>query len=106
MPDIEILNIVTIDFNTIDTKVTDRAASYSTKMDITQDLSNTVKTQEKKLGKPRTLYTNTDSNSNLISYSADKPNVNNNETEYFLPGPNQDSERRASAEITKQLQRF
>ena len=31
--------------------------------------------------------------------------VNNNEIEYFLPGPNQDNNRTANAEITKQLQR-
>ena len=48
-------------------------------------------------------YTNTSGNSNLNSNSTDKPMVNNNETEYFLPGPNQDSERRASIEITKTL---
>ena len=28
--------------------------------------------------------------------------VNNNEIEYFLRGPNQDNDRRVSAEITKQ----
>ena len=31
--------------------------------------------------------------------------VKNNEINYILPGPNQDNDRRASAEITKQLQR-
>ena len=30
---------------------------------------------------------------------------NNNYIVYFLPGPNQDNGRRASAEITNQLQR-
>ena len=29
--------------------------------------------------------------------------VNNNEPEYFLLGPNEDSDRRARAEITKQI---
>ena len=31
--------------------------------------------------------------------------VNNNKTEYFFPAQNQDNERTASTEITKQLQR-
>ena len=31
--------------------------------------------------------------------------VNNNEIKYFLPGPNQDNDKRVSAEITKQLQK-
>ena len=50
-------------------------------------------------------YTNTISNSNLRSNSADKPTVNNNEINYFLPGPNQDNDKRVSAIITKHLQR-
>ena len=30
--------------------------------------------------------------------------VNNNEINYFLPGPNKDNDKRGSAKITKQLQ--
>ena len=51
----------------------------------------------------RKCYTNTDSTSNT-----DKPMVNNtlsNTIDYFLTGPNCDSDRKKSAEITQQLQR-
>ena len=31
--------------------------------------------------------------------------LNNNDTEYFLPGPSSENDRKASAELTKQLER-
>ena len=31
--------------------------------------------------------------------------VNSNDIEYFIPGPSQEKNRRASAELTKQLQK-
>ena len=55
-----------------------------------------------RLGK---CYANTTSHSNLNSNSTYMPMVNTNEIKYILPGPNQKNERRASADITKQLQR-
>ena len=51
-------------------------------------------------------YTDTDSISE--SDNADKPMVNNklsNTIDYFLPGPNCDSDKTVGAEITHQLQR-
>ena len=55
--------------------------------------------------RPVRCYTNTSSNSNLNSNSTEKPMVNSNEIDYFLPGPNQDNDKRLSTEIIKQLQR-
>ena len=51
--------------------------------------------------------TNAGSNSNLNNRPcyAILPMVNNNEIEYFLPGPSRESDRKASIQITKQLQK-
>ena len=35
----------------------------------------------------------------------DKPVVNNNENNYFIPCPNDDNDKRVNHKITKQLQR-
>ena len=45
------------------------------------------------------------SHSNLDNNNAFTPSVKNDNVEYFLLGPSQKSDRRASTEITKQLQR-
>ena len=50
-------------------------------------------------------YTNTGSNSNFNNSNAFIPTVYNNDIEYFLLGPSSENDRRASTEITKQLQR-
>ena len=50
-------------------------------------------------------YTTMNSKSNSKCNSANKQMANNNETNYFLSAPNQDNNKRSSAEITKQLQR-
>ena len=52
-------------------------------------------------GRPEKCYRNTDSISK--SSSKDKPMVTDNENNtinYFLPGPNQDNDKKASGEIT------
>ena len=56
--------------------------------------------------RPEKCYINTDSNSK--SDNKYKPMITANESSkisYFLPGPNQDNDKRASTEITQQLQR-
>ena len=50
-------------------------------------------------------YTNTGDNSNFNNSNVIIPMVKNNEVKYFLPGPSRESGRRASTEISKQLQR-
>ena len=95
MPDIEILNILSINCNTVGTHETDTPARCST---------NTAKSQvsgceqhytnsKQEAGRPGRCYANTNSNSNLKPNSMDKPMVNKNEINYFLPGPNQDNEK-------------
>ena len=49
----------------------------------------------------RIAIKNTDTNSNLNNSNAFTPVVKNKDIEYFVPGPNQESDRRASAEITE-----
>ena len=107
MPDTEILNILTINYNTIGTREMYRATSYSRNTAITwgagyeQHYRNT----RQEAGKLERCYINTSITSNLKSYSTDNPMVSNKEIEYFLPALNQDNERITSAEITKQLPR-
>ena len=74
-----------------------------------QEVRSTVQTQGWKGAIQKTnsntyCYTNTGSNSNLNNSNAFIPTVKNNEVKYFLPGPIREGDRRASAEITKQLQ--
>ena len=56
--------------------------------------------------RPKKCYTSTNRNSK--SENKDKPTVTDNENSkinYFLPGPNQNNDKRVSAEITLQLQK-
>ena len=48
--------------------------------------------------RPERYYTNT-GNLNSKSNNIGKPTVNNNEINYFLPGPNQENDKKVSAEI-------
>ena len=106
MLDIGLLNILTINCNTIGKKkqIELPVAVQTQPSPSVQDTSNTINTKQE-TSKPRRCYTNKSSNLNLDSNSADKPMINNNEIEYFPPDPKQDNERRASTKITKQLQR-
>ena len=45
------------------------------------------------------------SNSNFNNRPDNIPLSNENESEHFLPGPSKESDKKASTEITKQLQR-
>ena len=103
MSDIEILNIVTINCSALGTNETDRYASGITNTTITQGAGREQCYTRQEAGGPVKCHTN--GNSDLSSDSADKPMVNSNEFEYFLPGLNQDNYIRENTETTKQLQR-
>ena len=99
MPDIDMLNIIRRNIHSIgpehsggnDNCCTNKADTQSA--DTVQEANRTEK-----------CYTSTDSI--LKSNNADKPMDKkrlSNTTYYFLPGPNCDSNKKMSAEITKQL---
>ena len=106
MPDNKTLNILTINCNKIIKQERDRAAKCSTNTACShvavceQHYANTGQGA----GKLRNCYTYTSIYSNLKSNSADRPSVNNNETNHFLSGPNQDNDKRVSTEIKTQIQ--
>ena len=100
MPNIDVLNIININIHSIGTEheggndncCTNKATAQST--DVMQETNRAEK-----------CYTNTDSISK--SDNTDKPMVDNkvsNTIEYFLQGPSYVSDKKKSAEITKQLQ--
>ena len=95
MLDIEILNTVTTDCNTIGTKETDRDPTCYTNTAIMQGAGceQCYTNTRQEIGRPGRCYTNTNSNPDLNLTSTDKPVVSNNEIEYFLPGTNQDNDR-------------
>ena len=101
MPDIDALNIINININTTDTedgRGTDNCCTNKSTPQSANMMQETDRAEK--------CYTNTDSISK--SNNTDKPMVNNkssNTTDYFLPGPNHDSDYRVSAEITQQCQR-
>ena len=112
MPDIEILHILSISCNTISTEGAEKDATNSTNRPVThvavskQYYANTrPENSEPERGCTNTnnsnCYRNTGTNSNLYSSNTFTPMVNNNEIKYFLPGPNQEYDRRVSAEITR-----
>ena len=75
-----------------------------------QEVSSTVQTKAWKCIVLRQTATQAatqknDGNSNLNNRLYNAPLPNNNEIEYFLPGPCKESAKKASAEITKQLQK-
>ena len=101
MSDLDMLNIINININSIGTEhgggndncCTNKANSQNA--DMTHETDGTKK-----------CYTNTGSISK--SDNADKPTVNDklsNTIDYFFPGPNCDSDRTVSVEITQELQR-
>ena len=101
MPDIDVLNVININITSIGTEhgggkdncCTNEATAQRT--DMMPERSRTEK-----------CYTIT--GSILKSDNTDKTTVNNklsNTKGYFLPGPNCDSDKKKSAEITQQLQR-
>ena len=99
------MHILTIKYNAIGTKKTDRDAYCNTNTAITQDAGGEqhyINTRQE-TGRPGRCYNNTQSNSSLNLNSTDKSMINNNEIEYFLQGPNHANYRRASTVIKKQL---
>ena len=109
MPDIDMLNIIHMNCNRIDTQETDRANNCSTNATIHQDSGHrqnyTIMMQEADRGEK--CYANTD---NILKCgNKERPTVFDKEPNminYFLPGPNQDNDKGVSAEITQQLQRY
>ena len=106
MPYIEILDILTINCNTIGTREADRAAKCNRNTDngrsvLGEQLYTNIR-QESDM--PEKCYTNT-GNSNSKSNNVDKPTANNNEINYFLPATNQNNDKKASTEITQHLHR-
>ena len=96
MPDIEILNILTISCNTIGTEEAYKNANCSTNTPVTcgagsyQPYTN-IRPETCKLERSWTntnsnsnCYTNTGSDSNLKSSNAFMPSVNNNESNIFF----------------------
>ena len=102
MPDIEILDILTINCNTIGTEEAAKAAkcsvnrAYSKDSGCEQQYTNT----RQEADRPEKCHTNTDSNPNSKSNNLDKPMFNTNEIISFLA-----LIKRMSVEITQQLQR-
>ena len=108
MPDIDTLNIITINLNTICTPETDRVDECSKNTTIHQDLRHgqhyTNIMLESNRAKECCVNTNTISkfkNKDKSAVIDNKPNKGN----YFLSGPSQENYMRISAEITEQLQR-
>ena len=99
MPELYALNIINININTIDRDDGRDTDNYYTNK---ANLQRTHMTQETDI--PKKCYTNPDSTSK--SDNTEKSMVNNklsNTTDYFLPGPNHDKNRRVSVKITQQL---
>ena len=101
MPDIDALNIININIHSICAEQAgDGSNCYINKTTAQREYTKQETNRDEK------YYTNTD----IISKSnnKDKPMVNNqisNIEDYFLPGPNSDSDNKKIAEITEQLQR-
>ena len=101
MPDIDMLNIININIDSIGTEHsgdTDNCCTNKATFQSTNMMQET--------GRAKKFYTNTDSISK--SDNTDKLMVNNklsNAIDYFLPGPNCDNDKRVSTEITQQFQR-
>ena len=108
MPDMELLNILTISCNTIHTEKEDKDANCSTNRPNTYNAGSeqhcAITGMERSCTKTNSksnCYAKTGSNSNINNSNAFIPMVNNNDIEYFLPGPSRENNRRASAELTK-----
>ena len=128
MPDIELLNILQFNCNTIGTKKEEKGENYNL------NKKNTIKAGSEQ------CYTNTglekdcdkkDNDTDFCANTGNSLNLNNrpfkallpmvkdnvadyllsgtietnNEIEYFLPGPNNVGDKRASANITRQIQK-
>ena len=109
MPDINTLSIIHINCNTIDTQETDRAnkCSTNTAMDQGPRHEHQYPNMMQEADRAEKCYTNTDRISKF--HNKDAPMVIDNELytiNYFLPGPNEDNNKRASAEITQEIQRY
>ena len=108
MPDIYMLNIININWNTIDTHGTDSTNNCTRNTAICQS-SRDVQHYTNMMweaDRAEKYYANTDRISEFEN--KDKPVVINKEpntVNYFLPGSNQDNDKRVSAEIKRQLQR-
>ena len=85
MPDIEILGILTINCNTVDTQEADKSWQRQYKYSQWPGfmLLATLHKHEE-ANRPENCYTNTDSNLISKSNNEDKPMVNINEINYFL----------------------
>ena len=112
MPDIKLLNTLTVHCKTIDKEREDEDANCSTDRHSIHDAGSDQCCASTGLERSCTrsnsnvyCYTNTGSNSNLNKSNAFTQTVKNNDVKYFLPGSNHETDRRASTEITEQLQR-
>ena len=89
MSDTEIINIITINCNTIGMQETGRAAKCSTNKANNQGsgCEKHCTNARQEASRPGRCYTNTSHNLNLKSNNTDMPVVNKNEINYFLPAP-------------------
>ena len=109
MPDIKLLNTVTISCYTIGTDREDKNTNCSTVIvPVMQEVSSTVQTQ----GWKGALHEQTAMCITIQTQEAIQilnngntftPTVKNYDIKYFLQGPSKESDRRASTKITKQL---
>ena len=108
MPDIDMFSIININCNTIETHISDSVNNCSTNTAICHNSRHVqhYTSMMQDADRAEKSYANTGSISEFEN--KDKPMVIDNESNtinYFLPGPNQDNDKRVSAEITQQLQR-
>ena len=92
MPDIKTLGILTVNCNTVEMKEADSPEKCKT------NTGQEIDTTEKH-------YTNTDSSKFEIEDNSMVSDTDNNNIKSFLPGSNSAADKKASDEITKQLQR-
>ena len=113
MPDIELLNILNINCNTIGAENDAKGMNCNVNKDGTMDAGS--KQFSANIGLERSC-TKTNSNADCYTNIATNSNLNNrpctailpmvnNEIRYFLHGPSRESDRKASVKITKQLQK-
>ena len=109
-PDIELLKKLTIHCSPIGTERENKDVNCSTNRCHTHDAGGEQhyanmgqKESCKRTNSNVYCYTNTGKISNLINSNTFTLMVKYNDFEYFLPGLSQESDRKASAKITKQL---
>ena len=106
MPDIETLDIITINCSSTDTKEAEGAKNHKTKTANCWESTSEEHyiNMRKEADTPEKCCTYTDSISKFENN--DKPMVTDSDAiHFFLPGPNRDNDKRVSTAITKLLQR-